>query len=128
MPSLTRTTIKDESLKFQSLLEKDKFILFEFWGTWCKPCVKQIPDLEKLQQDHSDKLSIIGICHRDGSDKLKKFIVKNEMNWPQILMDEELTQYFGEVPLLPLGVLFDEKGRLIGYGIEPKDILKVLNK
>lgn len=128
MPSLKRVTVMDEQLEFKSLLKQGKFIFFEFWGTWCKPCIAQIPDLKTIQKNHSDKISIVGISSRDSKDKLHKFTTKYEMNWPQIIMDDEIDKYFGEVHLFPTGFLFDSNGRLIGYGLKAKDILTVLNK
>ena len=128
IPTLKRATVFDKNLEFTSLLNQGKFIFFEFWGTWCKPCVAQIPDLKKIHENHSDKIFIIGISSRDSKDKLNKFITKYEMNWPQIMLDDEIDKYFGEVLLYPTGFLFDSNGKLIGYGLDAKDILNILNK
>ena len=50
------------------------------------------------------------------------------MDWPQIQMDINISKSFGEVHWFPLGILYDQNGKLISYGITPKEIMKVLSK
>ncbi len=40
---------------------KGKFVLVEFWATWCGPCRKAIPKLNEIQKQYADKLVIVGI-------------------------------------------------------------------
>lgn len=128
IPELVRTTINETGLDFRELTKHNKLIFFEFWGTWCKPCVEQIPDLIDLNEKFDDKLLIVGINSNDDLLDLKSYVTKRNMNWIQIQMDEELSKSFGEVFTFPLGILFDQYGKLISYGIKPKDIIKVLDK
>ena len=44
-----------------NLKSKEKFILLDFWGSWCKGCTQQLPKLKKLESDYSDKVQIIGL-------------------------------------------------------------------
>lgn len=128
IPSLVKTTIDEDILNFSELTEQKKLIFFEFWGTWCKPCVEQIPDIKELVKKYNDKLIIIGISERDKIDKLKKFTTHFDMSWPQIQMDKQISKSFGEVTMFPLGILYDQNGKLISYGVKPKKIIKVLSK
>jgi thiol-disulfide isomerase/thioredoxin len=128
IPPLLKTTVKGDVLNFIELTESEKLIFFEFWGTWCKGCVQQIPDLKELYDKYNDKIVIIGINEKDKIEKVKAFTQQFEMNWPQIKMDEQISKSFGEEHAFPLGVLFDQNGRLIGYGIKPKKIITVLSR
>ncbi|PRY15070.1 thiol-disulfide isomerase/thioredoxin [Pontibacter ummariensis] len=51
---------------------EDKVLLVNVWATWCKPCIKEMPSLDALQQQHSDKLAVLTISDED-KDKLEKF-------------------------------------------------------
>jgi thiol-disulfide isomerase/thioredoxin len=128
IPKLSRNSIDGEMLDFQGLTQQGRLIYFEFWGTWCKPCVAQIPDLKQLQNKYKDQLIIIGIDHDDELSKLKEFTAKVKMDWPQIQNDEDINRSFGGVYLYPLGVLYNSDGKLIRYDISAKEIIAVLSK
>ncbi len=50
-------------------LENGKVYVVEFWATWCPPCIKSIPHLTKLQKEHKDKATIIGVASSErGAD------------------------------------------------------------
>ncbi len=63
--------------------EKDTVYIFEFWATWCGPCIKAMPHMEKLHQSVKDKpgFRIVGVNvydHNQTPDELKKFLSKRE--------------------------------------------------
>ncbi len=128
LPTISKKTIYEKELNFGELIKNKKLIFIEFWGTWCKPCVKQIPDIKKLHKNYSKQIVIVGISSNDKKERLKEVVTLLDMPWPQIQMDEEVSKSFGEVTMFPLGILFDQYGKLISYGIKPKDIIKVLSK
>lgn len=128
IPQITRNSINGEQVNFQQLMRQGKLIYFEFWGTWCRPCVAQIPDIKTLYNTYQDRLIIIGISSNDEISKLKEYTIKAKMEWPQVQMDEEIARSFGGINFFPLGVLFDQEGNLIRYNISPKEIINVLNK
>lgn len=128
LPVLIRSTINGETLDFRKLIDEKKLIYLEFWGTWCSPCVAQIPDIKELNNRFGDQICIVGISGNDELTKLKVFTSNNEMNWLNIQLDPEIERSIGKIRFFPLGVLFDQDGRLIRYGIKPKEIIEVLSK
>nr|MBP7653759.1 TlpA family protein disulfide reductase [Candidatus Dependentiae bacterium] len=79
-----------KNLKFKTLNEnqfdinnlKGKYVLVDFWATWCPPCVEEIPNLASLYQKYkSSGFEIIGISLDTNQDVLKKFISKNNIKW-----------------------------------------------
>lgn len=44
--------------EFDNLLEKEKFVLVDFWATWCTPCRMIAPVIEKLSEQYSDKITV----------------------------------------------------------------------
>lgn len=73
-------TLKSDALFSPQNINKD-YILLDFWGTWCKPCIKQLPTLKELVKTFSKNLETISISYDNDSLKVKEFIKKNEMNW-----------------------------------------------
>ena len=66
----------------------DKYILLDFWGTWCVPCIKLIPELKELNSEFSDKnFALISVAYDDNADKVVDFVVKENMNWSHLFVD-----------------------------------------
>jgi len=62
---------------------RGKPVLLDFWGTWCRPCVANLPKVEALHQEYRDRgLSVIGIHSSNGSENLGVFLTKSlSGNW-----------------------------------------------
>lgn len=103
--------------------ENNKYTYVEFWGTWCKPCIELIPEIQTLQKDFSDQLNIISVDYRDRDfNRVKRYIKKYKMSWDHIIADDTLMDEFGRPNFFPCGVFFDPRGNLIEFGISPNKV------
>lgn len=64
----------------QLVASDNDFILLDFWGTWCKPCLELTPDLKRMNTNYSN-LKILGIALDRQQDKVEKYIFKKKLNW-----------------------------------------------
>jgi thiol-disulfide isomerase/thioredoxin len=63
---------------------KGNVVLIDFWATWCKPCVREIPQIVQIYDKYHQKgLEIIGISFDENLDSLKQMIQEKKMLWPQ---------------------------------------------
>jgi thiol-disulfide isomerase/thioredoxin len=74
------------SLKFSTAEWKGKFVLVDFWATWCPPCREELPKLKKAYaQYHDQGLEVVGVSCDNSLDDLQKFVAQNQdMPWPQM--------------------------------------------
>ena len=84
-------TFKDESGQTYSIDQQhSKLTLVHYWATWCGPCVKELPQLDAVQDTYSDKgLNVIAIS-MDGEkdlDKVKTFFQENNITHLKIYFD-----------------------------------------
>ena len=91
---------------------KGKFVLVNFWATWCNPCKVEMPLLERLHQTLvSDKFTVLGLHVGPGPENIEEFKKLMPISFP-IYVDMELEVDWG-VPGLPTTFLLNPEGRLI---------------
>ena len=96
---------------------QDKVLLVNFWATWCAPCIKEMPSLDRLKKKINKNFDVIAISvDRDGVKKVKDFFNEYKIT--------NLGKYFDiknslakEMNLigLPTSFFINKKGDLIGY-------------
>lgn len=107
-------TVKDLNGKTHTLADyKGKWLLVNFWATWCPPCLEEIPDLVMLSDKRKD-VAVIGIA-MDFKDKkeITKFASDNLMSYPVVLGDDGVTKQFGTPDVLPTTYFYNPKGKLV---------------
>ncbi|MCM1318789.1 MAG: TlpA family protein disulfide reductase [Muribaculaceae bacterium] len=81
-------TLPDLNGKMVSLSDfKGKWVIIDFWGSWCRWCVKGFPELKELQQKYGDELVIFGVDCRDTPDKWREAVKKYDMTWVNVYND-----------------------------------------
>ncbi len=129
-PDFTLATVDGNWVTLKSL--KGKVILLNFWGTWCAPCRKEIPDLNQLYDKYNgDGLEIVGITLSSGSPAdIKKFMEEWKMNYI-VLTDikgnetQMVTQLYGKAtgrPIngIPTTFIIDREGYIVKSYIGPR--------
>lgn len=100
---------------------KGKVILLDFWATWCKPCIKTFPEMERLQKTYGPQgLQVLGITRIDNRQNIadiEAFIEKQEFVYPIGLSDESLNNLAYGVGGIPHVVLIDKKGIVRYYKV-----------
>lgn len=80
--------LNNKTLNFKDLSKK--IIIINFWATWCPPCIKEIPDLLKLQTEFSKKLSVLFISIDSSPENvIPKFKKKNKFKDFIVFTDQD---------------------------------------
>ena len=78
-PDFTLNDLNGQPLSLSSL--RGKYVVLDFWGSWCGWCIKGIPDMKKYYEKYKGKLEILGIDCRDTEEKWKAAVEKHELPW-----------------------------------------------
>jgi len=124
-PLFDFSTLDGKKLKLADL--KGKYVLLDFWATWCGPCMAEIPFIKQLRKKYpADKLVIVGISQDRDKKKWQEAIKTENMDWLQHLdTNADIARLYG-INLFPTLVLIDKTGKTIYVSdgkTEDKDIL-----
>jgi thiol-disulfide isomerase/thioredoxin len=132
-PSLRLSAwIKGEPVK---KFEKGRVYVLEFWATWCKPCIAEMPHLSALARKYKDKITFLGIDILEAKSmrKVKNFVdsMGNRMDYNVAMADSNFMQTewinASGKPALPGSFVVDAEGRLAWFG-HPSQLDEVLSK
>ena len=67
---------------------RGKYVLVDFWATWCAPCVASLPDLAKVHDTFGkdDRLTVLGVNIDDDPDKARAFAEQKKLTWIQAFL------------------------------------------
>lgn len=97
---------------------KGDVVLVDFWATWCQPCLKTMPRLQKLYSDHAAKgFKVLGVSIDEDEDrvkKIKKWVKKMAISYP-IFVDAKQTPAWHQfkVKAIPAMFLIDRQGQIV---------------
>ena len=110
-PNFTLRTLTGES--FNLYEQRGKPVFLNFWGTWCGPCVAEMPDIQKLQNTMADSIQIVGIGVRDTRIQEIRFITRYGYTWTFVLDSTGEARNAYEVSSYPTSLFLDAKGVIV---------------
>ena len=119
-----------KSIKVKKLSDlKGKFIILDFWATWCKPCIKTMPYLEKLKEQFGDTLVVLAVSD-ETREEINLFLKNKEVNATYLIDNQSIiTSKYGVVSI-PYSVLIGADGLVKSVGsplsFTPNIIRKVM--
>ena len=83
-PDFTLKDLSDQDFKLSSL--RGKYVLLDFWGTWCHACVQGTPRLISLYEKYhvNNNFEMVSIAYNDPVDRWKKGVKEHQMTWVQV--------------------------------------------
>jgi thiol-disulfide isomerase/thioredoxin len=130
-PEFTLLTFDGDTIKSSDF--NNKVIVIDFWATWCKPCIKQFPVIEKLYKENKDVAFFLIHTQKGGDtfEKALKFIKQSNYDLPFVSDVENMTYEKFNITSIPRLIIIDKKGVVkfthTGY-IESENLYKTFKK
>ncbi|WP_338647894.1 TlpA disulfide reductase family protein [Flavobacterium sp. KS-LB2] len=116
--------------EFDTKSIKGKWILIDFWASWCGPCRKQLPELKKIYEENpKNNFEIVGVSIDEEKTKWTKALDKEQLNWINV---NENKGFYGKIALkynvdsVPRNYLINPEGKIIAENIELNELEKII--
>jgi peroxiredoxin len=126
-PAFQLTDLEGKSVALSSM--QGKVVLLDFWSTACGPCIRELPSIQKVADEHKDDVIVWGIS-LDQPDRDKKWLALHQQKFPTLSDSDYVVSDLYKVPGIPATVLIDRKGKIRNYweGEVPIDDLEAALK
>ena len=102
---------------------RGKWVLVNYWATWCPPCREELPELEVFHDNHKDRDAVVlGLDMEDiDKERLREFVEEQFLSYPILLEGSRPKVLLGRVPGLPTSFLVSPEGEIVARQVGPVD-------
>jgi len=130
------TALRADGEEFTLSGLRGKYVLLDFWGSWCGPCRRESPALVALHEATKGQLTIVSIAIEQDSSAWLRAIAQDDRKWDYQVMDQTSNFKFlgGNVASLygvnqvPTNFLIDPEGEIIGVDFSLAEVNRRVNK
>lgn len=115
-PEFSAKTVSGEDIS-SDLFKDSKLTVVNVWGSWCGPCVQEIPELQKLYESMKDKdVNVIGLAQDAGTDldAVKEIIDKNKVTYQNIVPEGATEDFVMNLMAFPTTFFVDSDRNIVG--------------
>ena len=115
-PEFSAKTVSGEDIS-SDLFKDSKLTVVNVWGSWCGPCVQEIPELQKLYESMKDKdVNVIGLAQDAGTDldAVKEIIDKNKVTYQNIVPEGATEDFVMSLMAFPTTFFVDSDRNIVG--------------
>ncbi|MBR5697723.1 MAG: TlpA family protein disulfide reductase [Prevotella sp.] len=111
-PDFTLNDLQGKPLSLKSL--RGKYVILDFWGSWCGWCIKGFPEMKEYYQKYKGKFEILGVDCNDTEAKWKDAVKKNELPWLHVYnpRDSKVLADYG-VSGFPTKIIVGPDGKIV---------------
>ena len=112
VPDFRLKNLDGEYMTLESF--KGKYVLLDFWGTWCRWCIKGIPEMKEYYAKYKDRIEFVGIDCRDTEEAWREGVKKHELPWVNLYNghDQEIVIEYG-IQGYPTKIIVGPDGKVV---------------
>lgn len=121
-PSLAFENDNKQKVSFASLAKGKKYVVIDFWASWCQPCRKALPGLKEFYAEMKDKgVEIVSVSIDKKEADWRKALKEENMPWPNFLDQQEIADKWN-VKAIPAMFIVDAKGKVVAENVKLEEI------
>jgi len=116
-----------KTTRLSDYVGRGRYVLADFWASWCGPCRQEIPNLIALYEKYKDKeFLVLGVAVQDKTEASLKAIEEMQIPYPQILNTQKIATDLYGIDAIPEIILFSPDGTILARGLRGEDLEKKL--
>jgi len=94
---------------------RGKWVVVNYWATWCPPCLEEIPELVQFHNEHKDRDAVVWGVNREEISlaDLEVFVRQQQISYPLFQVALDSVSVLGSVPSIPITYLISPKGEVV---------------
>ena len=140
-PNFVGKNVQGSEFSLEEL--RGKYVLVEFWGSWCGPCIKEIPGLKRIYSEFHGKkfkaasdFEIVSVAVESSARRWPKAIEKYGLHWSYHTLDLASNLKFFDSPIakdygvkeVPTSFLLNENGQIVGVNLKEEELRAFLQE
>lgn len=119
-PALTLENLNGDRVDLAAL--RGKVVVLNFWATWCAPCIREMPALQKLSESLSTSgIVVFAVNTGQKAENVRKFLDRYSIDLPILLDRDEAVKKAWAVRVMPTTYIVDPDGRVVYGAIGERD-------
>ena len=115
--------------KLSDYVGKGKYVLVDFWASWCGPCKREIPYLIQVYEEYKgDKFEVLGVATWDKPEDTKKAIEQLGIPYPQMLNAQKAGSDAYGISGIPQIILFGPDGKILKRNLRGEGIAEAVKE
>ena len=100
-----------DGVEYRASESRGKWLVINFWATWCTPCLEEMPQLEKFYRDNRGRADLWGVTFEDTDiDAIRRFVARLGVTYPILGHGQDPKTGYGTVRVLPTTFVIDSQG------------------
>lgn len=113
-PDFVLKDIDGKDFRLSTLFGQGKYVVVDFWGSWCSWCIKGFPEMVAYYRRYGDRLEIVGVACHDREERWKAAVKENLVPWRHVFSPDGTTEVRYGVTAYPFKVVVSPEGKVVG--------------